>query len=97
MFFSSFFPAGRKNQVSGNKNNELIFLPLTKHTEIDLLYLSVVFFWHITLFVPIIFLQSLILLDSNVSLSALNGFFLVIAQIILSRLNRFFASFEIAK
>ena len=37
------------------------------------------------------------LLDTEVLLFSLNGFFLVIAQIIFLRSNLFFASFEIAK
>jgi hypothetical protein len=42
-------------------------------------------------FSPIIFLQSFIFLEIGVLLSALSGFFLVIAQIIFSSLNLFLA------
>jgi hypothetical protein len=48
-------------------------------------------------FDPISFLQSLILFDTGVLLTALSGFFLVIAQIIFFRLNLFLASLDIAK
>jgi hypothetical protein len=47
-------------------------------------------------FSPIIFLQSFIFLEIGVLLSALSGFFLVIAQIIFSSLNLFLASLDIA-
>ena len=45
-------------------------------------------------FSPIIFLQSFIFLEIGVLLSALSGFFLVIAQIIFLSLNLFLASLD---